>query len=124
MWLIRWRRHRLPSNLRLKRAMRHLNSIVDGFIQQGRAQKAPTDNLLSRLLHAQDEDGSRMTAKQLRDRIGGPAQIEGTDNLGAAAQCEVAVLTVPFSGQAALLKQLKSVWKPGTIVIDPPESTV
>jgi NADPH-dependent F420 reductase len=28
------------------------------------------------------------------------------------------VLTVPFSGQAALLKQLKSVWKPGTVVID------
>jgi NADPH-dependent F420 reductase len=28
------------------------------------------------------------------------------------------VLTVPFSGQAALLKQLRGVWKPGTIVID------
>src|SRR5438309_2184807 len=31
---------------------------------------------------------------------------------------EIAILTVPFSGAAALLKQLKSVWKPGTIVID------
>jgi len=31
---------------------------------------------------------------------------------------DVAVLTVPFSGAAALLKQLKSVWRPGTIVID------
>jgi NADPH-dependent F420 reductase len=28
------------------------------------------------------------------------------------------VLTVPFAGSAALLKQLKSVWKPGTVVID------
>jgi len=27
-------------------------------------------------------------------------------------------LTVPFSGVVALLKQLKGVWKPGTIVID------
>ena len=47
--------------------MRHLHSIVDGFIQQGRARKEPTDNLLSRLLHAQDEDGSRMSDRQLRD---------------------------------------------------------
>src|SRR5271168_2150354 len=57
-------------------------------------------------------------AKQLRERIGGEAQIEGADNATAAGQCDVVVLTVPFSGQAALLKQLKSAWKPGTIVID------
>lgn len=58
------------------------------------------------------------TAKKLRERIGGSAQIEGMDNPSAAAACDVAVLTVPFSGAAALLKQLKGVWKPGTIVID------
>jgi NADPH-dependent F420 reductase len=40
------------------------------------------------------------------------------DNSSAAGACDVAVLTVPFSGVVALLKQLKSVWKPGTIVID------
>src|SRR3981081_83354 len=59
-------------------------------------------------------------AQQLRSAIGGAAQIEGADNAAAAAQCDVAVLTVPFSGQAALLKQLKGVWKPGTVVIDTP----
>jgi 8-hydroxy-5-deazaflavin:NADPH oxidoreductase len=65
-------------------------------------------------------DGARAAeaAKQLRERIGSAAQIEGTDNASAAAQCDVAVLTVPFSGAAALLKSLKSVWKAGTIVID------
>jgi 8-hydroxy-5-deazaflavin:NADPH oxidoreductase len=65
-------------------------------------------------------DGQRAaeTAKQLRERIGGAAQIEGTDNASAAAQCSVAVLTIPFSGAAALLKSLKGVWQPGTIVID------
>ena len=57
-------------------------------------------------------------ARQLRAEIGDAAQIDGADNSAAAAQCDVAVLTLPFSGQAALLKQLKSVWKPGTIVID------
>jgi len=40
------------------------------------------------------------------------------DNASAAAACDIAVMTVPFSGAAALLKQLKGVWKPGTVVID------
>jgi NADPH-dependent F420 reductase len=58
------------------------------------------------------------TARVLRERIGSAAQIEGLDNPSAAAACDVAVLTVPFSGVIALLKQLKGVWKPGTVVID------
>ena len=57
-------------------------------------------------------------AKQLREQIGPAAQIEGADNAAAVGQCDVAVLTVPFSGQTALLKQLKSAWKPGMAVID------
>jgi 8-hydroxy-5-deazaflavin:NADPH oxidoreductase len=65
-------------------------------------------------------DSARATeaASQLRERIGAAANIEGTDNATAAAQSEIVVLTIPFSGQAALLKSLKSVWKAGTIVID------
>jgi len=58
------------------------------------------------------------TARLLRERVGGAAKVEGLDNPSAAAACDVAVLTVPFSGVVALLKQLKDVWKPGTIVID------
>jgi 8-hydroxy-5-deazaflavin:NADPH oxidoreductase len=57
-------------------------------------------------------------AQKLRGSLQSAAQIEGAENAAAAAQCDVAVLTLPFSGQAPLLKQLKSVWKPGTIVID------
>ena len=59
----------LASNLSLKRALRHLNAIVDGFIRQGRARKELGDDLLSRLLNAQDEDGSRMTDRQLREEV-------------------------------------------------------
>ena len=70
------------------------------------------------LIGSRDAGRAAETAKQLRERIGGAAQIEGMDNASAAATCDVAVLTVPFSGAAALLKQLKGVWKPGTIVID------
>jgi 8-hydroxy-5-deazaflavin:NADPH oxidoreductase len=70
------------------------------------------------VLGSRDAQRARETAARLRTEIGGNAQVEGADNSGAAAQCDLAVLTVPFSGQAALLKQLKTIWKPGTIVID------
>ncbi len=70
------------------------------------------------LIGSRDAGRAAETAKQLRQRIGGAVQIEGMDNASAVAACDVAVLTVPFSGTAALLKQLKSVWKPGTVVID------
>jgi len=58
------------------------------------------------------------TAKLLRARLGANAKLGGTDNASVVAQCEVIVLTVPFSGQAPLLKQLKPHWKPGQILID------
>lgn len=70
------------------------------------------------VIGSREASRAQETAKQLRAEVGGMAQIEGTDNAAAAAQCDIAVLTLPFSGQAVLLKQLKSVWKPGTIVID------
>src|SRR6267378_2914518 len=57
------------------------------------------------------------TASQLRQRVGDFAKIEGADH-ATAAQCEIVVLTIPFGSQASLLKPLKSVWKPGTIIID------
>src|SRR5438309_8988585 len=70
------------------------------------------------LIGSRDEARAQETARLLRECIGSHAQIEGLDNLSAVAACDVAILTVPFSGIVALLKQLKSAWKPGTIVID------
>jgi len=70
------------------------------------------------LIGSRDAQRAAETAARLRARIGGTAQIVGADNAAAVAQCEIVVVTVPFSGQAALLKQLKSAWRPGTIVID------
>ena len=54
-------------NRRLKKAIAHLNRVVDGFIASGRSRKESGDYLLSRLIHAQDDDGSKMTDRQLRD---------------------------------------------------------
>ena len=79
---------------RLARAGEH---IVIGSREASRAQEA---------------------ARKLRETLGSAAYIEGAENAAAAAECAIALLTLPFSGQAPLLKQLKSVWKPGTVVID------
>ena len=70
------------------------------------------------LIGSRETARAQETAKLLRERIGSAAQIEGLDNASAAAGADIAILTVPFSGAAALLKLLKNVWKPGTIVID------
>jgi cytochrome P450 len=56
-----------PRNIRTKRAIAHLYRVVDGFIAAGRARKEPGDDLLSRLVLAQDDDGTRMTESQIRD---------------------------------------------------------
>lgn len=70
------------------------------------------------VIGSRDAQRAAETAKLLLARLGSIAKIEGIDNASALAQCDVVVLTVPFSGQAALLKQLKPHWKPGQILID------
>jgi NADPH-dependent F420 reductase len=70
------------------------------------------------VIGSRDVQRAQETAARLREQVGSAVTIEGSDNSGAVAQCTVALLTVPFSGQTALLKQLKGVWRPGTVVID------
>lgn len=56
-----------PGNLRIRRAVRRLDAILYGLINQRRAEGERND-LLSILLHARHEsDGSGMTDRQLRD---------------------------------------------------------
>ncbi len=55
-----------PGNLRARRAVKRLDAILYGLIDQRRAREG--DDLLSILLRARDEqDGSGMTDQQLRD---------------------------------------------------------
>ena len=56
-----------PANRRLKRAVAELDQTVQSFIASGRSRQHPGDDLLSRLLVAQHEDGTRMSDRQLRD---------------------------------------------------------
>lgn len=70
------------------------------------------------VIGSRDAERAAAVAKGLRERLGAMAKIEGADNAATVAQCDVVVLTVPYAGQAALLKQLKPLWRPGQIVID------
>jgi cytochrome P450 len=56
-----------PANRRLQSAIAELDRKVQGFIAAGRSREHPGNDLLSRLLVAQHEDGTRMTDRQLRD---------------------------------------------------------
>jgi 8-hydroxy-5-deazaflavin:NADPH oxidoreductase len=70
------------------------------------------------VIGSRDAARAQEAAAQLRAKLGASAKVAGADNPGAVAQADIVVLTVPFAGIAALLKQLKSAWKPGQIVID------
>jgi cytochrome P450 len=56
-----------PANSRMKREVGQIEKILYRIIAQRRASGRDAGDLLSMLLHAQDEDGSRMTDQQLRD---------------------------------------------------------
>jgi cytochrome P450 len=56
-----------PANLRLLGAVGELDRTVEGFIASGRSRRDVGEDLLSRLLVAQHEDGTRMSDLQLRD---------------------------------------------------------
>jgi cytochrome P450 len=61
----------LPTlrNIRAALATRRLSKIIYRIIGQRRSADHDAGDLLSMLLHAQDEDGSRMTDRQLRDEV-------------------------------------------------------
>jgi cytochrome P450 len=56
-----------PTNIRLEFAVRKIEKVLYRIIAERRASGRDTGDLLSMLLAAQDEDGSRMTDRQLRD---------------------------------------------------------
>ncbi len=60
----------LPANRRSKRARAVLDEVVYGLIEEGRAAHGESEDLLSMLLDAQDEDtGVGMTDEEVRDEV-------------------------------------------------------
>jgi cytochrome P450 len=56
-----------PTNIRQERAIRQIEKVLYRIIAEKRASGRDAGDLLSMLLAAQDDDGSGMTDKQLRD---------------------------------------------------------
>jgi NADPH-dependent F420 reductase len=61
---------------------------------------------------------AQQAAETIRQRVGAQAKVSGAENLAACAASDLLVLTVPFEGAAALLKQLKTAIRPGSVLID------
>ena len=95
----------LGSGLALRWA-RAGETVIIGSRDAQRAQTC-ADQILER---------ARSTAPLFKHES--PHQLTGTDNASAVAAADVVVLAVPFEGHASLLKKLKPVFKPNTILID------
>ncbi len=59
----------LPGMREVRRAVNDMNTGVYEIIRQRRGSKQTSGDLLSILMQARDEDGSRMTDEQLRDEV-------------------------------------------------------
>jgi NADPH-dependent F420 reductase len=70
------------------------------------------------IIGSRDAARAQQTAEAIRERAGANAQVSGMENSAASAASDLLVLTVPFEGQAALLKQLKPAIRTGSILID------
>jgi cytochrome P450 len=58
-----------PGQIRLGRAIDKLDGVIHQIIRMRRESRAEHNDLLSLLLQAQDEDGSGMSDRQLRDEV-------------------------------------------------------
>lgn len=59
----------LPRNIRNKRGVRQLDEVIMPIVHRRQKSDVDTGDLLSMLLTAQDDEGNRMTDKQLRDEV-------------------------------------------------------
>jgi len=70
------------------------------------------------IIGSRNAERAQEAATKIKARLGGKADIIGQENSVACAAADLLALTVPFEGQAALLKQLKPSFRPGSVLID------
>jgi len=70
------------------------------------------------IIGSRDEHRGQQAAIAIQQKAGAHANVTGMENATACAAADILVLTVPFEGQAALLKQLKLSMTEGSILID------
>jgi len=70
------------------------------------------------ILGSRDAQRAKEAAEKIKQKTGSESRVSGMENSAACAAADLLVLTVPFEGQAALLKQLKPAIRAGSILID------
>lgn len=70
------------------------------------------------IIGSRDQNRALQAAATIKARIGKDARISGLENSAACAAADILMLTVPFAGQASLIKHLKPAMTPGSILID------
>lgn len=70
------------------------------------------------IIGSRDENRAREAAAKIQAIVGSGAKVSGQENIAACESTDIVVLTVPFEGHSALLKQIKSAIRPASIVID------
>ena len=70
------------------------------------------------IIGSRDEQRAQAAAAAIQRKAGNQANVSGMENSLACAAADILMLTVPFEGQATLLKQLKNSITEGSILID------
>jgi len=70
------------------------------------------------VLGSREARRAQEAADKINQRAGVEVHVAGVENGAACAAADILLLTVPFEGQATLLKQLKPAIRAGSILID------
>lgn len=70
------------------------------------------------IIGSRDAQRAQDAAAKISAKVGSHARISGDENSVACAAADLLVLTIPFEGHAALLKQIKPAIRAGSIVVD------
>jgi NADPH-dependent F420 reductase len=70
------------------------------------------------IIGSRDAGRAREAAARIQAAVGTNAKVSGEENAAACAAADLIVLTIPFEGHCALLKQIKPAIRPGSIVVD------
>lgn len=70
------------------------------------------------IIGSREEGRAQQAAATIQRRLGQQARISGMENSAACAAADILMLTVPFAGQASLIKRLKPAMTAGSILID------
>ena len=69
------------------------------------------------IIGSRDAKRAQDAAERIKARVG-DAKVSGEENSAACAAADLVVLTIPFEAHAALLRQIKSSIRPGSLVVD------